>query len=231
MREYKSSSIKSWAEDDKPREKLMLKGKAALSDAELLAILLRSGSKNESAVDLSKRILYENDNKLSNLSKCTLKQLLCFKGIGEAKAVSIVAALELGQRRKVELGQLWTKIESSRMVYDLMQPLLGDLAHEEFWILLLNNSNKIIHQQKLSKGGLTATVVDVRILFKLALEHQAVGIILCHNHPSGQLTPSETDLRITKKIKQAAMLFDIMVLDHLIVTEQAYYSFADENIL
>ncbi len=231
MREYKSSSIKSWAEDDKPREKLMLKGKAALSDAELLAILLRSGSKNESAVDLSKRILYENDNKLSNLSKCTLKQLLCFKGIGEAKAVSIVAALELGQRRKVELGQLWTKIESSRMVYDLMQPLLGDLAHEEFWVLLLNNSNKIIHQQKLSKGGLTATVVDVRILFKLALEHQAVGIILCHNHPSGQLTPSETDLRITKKIKQAAMLFDIMVLDHLIVTEQAYYSFADENIL
>ncbi|MBW3517650.1 DNA repair protein RadC [Flavobacterium sp. NKUCC04_CG] len=231
MKEYKGTSIKSWAEDDKPREKLMLKGKAALSDAELLAILLRSGSTDQSAVDLSKRILNEYDNKLSNLSKQSLKQLLRFKGVGQAKAISIVAALELGQRRQREMGKLWTKIESSRMVYDLMQPIIGDLAHEEFWVLLLNNSNKIIHQQKLSIGGLTATVVDVRILFKLAIEHQAVGIILCHNHPSGQLTPSETDLRITRKIKQAALLFDISILDHLIVTEKDYYSFADENIL
>lgn len=231
MEVYRSSSIKSWAEDDKPREKLMLKGKAALSDAELLAILLRSGNKEESAVDLSKRILNEYGNKLSNLSKRSLKQLLLFKGIGQAKALSIVAALELGQRRQVEIGQSYPKIESSRMVFDLMQPLIGALNYEEFWILLLNNSNKVIHQQKLSKGGMTGTIVDVRILFKIALEHQAIALILCHNHPSGQLSPSDTDMRITKKIKQAGLLFDIVVLDHLIVTEKAYYSFADENLL
>ncbi len=231
MEVYRSSSIKSWAEDDKPREKLMLKGKAALSDAELLAILLRSGNKEESAVDLSKRILNEYGNKLSNLSKRSLKQLLLFKGIGQAKALSIVAALELGQRRQVEIGQSYPKIESSRMVFELMQPLIGALNYEEFWILLLNNSNKVIHQQKLSTGGITGTIVDVRILFKIALEHQAIALILCHNHPSGQLSPSDTDMRITKKIKQAGLLFDIVVLDHLIVTEKAYYSFADENLL
>lgn len=228
---YSSTSIKTWAEDDKPREKLMLKGKAALSDAELLAILLRSGNKDESAVDLSKRILNEYGNKLSNLSKRSLKQLLLFKGIGQAKALSIVAALELGQRRQVEIGQLCPKIESSRMVFDLMQPVIGSLNYEEFWILLLNNSNKVIHQQKLSTGGITGTVVDVRILFKIAIEHQAIAMILCHNHPSGHLRPSDTDMRITKKIKQAGLLFDIMVLDHIIVTEKAYYSFADENLL
>ncbi len=231
MEVYRNSSIKSWAEDDKPREKLMLKGKAALSDAELLAILLRSGNKEESAVDLSKRILNEYGNKLSNLSKRSLKQLLLFKGIGQAKALSIVAALELGQRRQVEIGQSYPKIESSRMVFELMQPLIGSLNYEEFWILLLNNSNKVIHQQKLSTGGITGTIVDVRILFKIALEHQAIALILCHNHPSGQLSPSDTDMRITKKIKQAGLLFDIVVLDHLIVTEKAYYSFADENLL
>ncbi|WP_430615176.1 RadC family protein [Flavobacterium sp. JP2137] len=231
MEVYKKASIKAWAEADKPREKLILKGKASLSDAELLAILLGSGNREENAVDLSKRILGEYGNNLNALSKRSLKQLVAFKGIGEAKAVAIVAALELGQRRLIEPGTQQPKIESSRMVFNLMRPLIGTLGYEEFWILLLDTSNTVIHRQNLSKGGLTGTLVDVRILFKIALEHHAVAVILCHNHPSGQVIPSETDLRITKKIQQAGLLLDIVVLDHLIVTEKAYYSFADQNLM
>ena len=177
-------SIKNWAEDDKPREKLMIKGKAALSDAELVAILIGSGSRNESAVSLSKRILASVDNNLNALGKLSLKQLMEFKGIGEAKAVSIAAALELGRRRRSEEVLELQKITSSKTVFEIMQPIIGELPHEEFWVLYLNNSNKVIHKSQISKGGITGTVVDNRMVFKTAFEYHATSIILCHNHPS-----------------------------------------------
>ena len=224
-------TIKEWAEDDKPREKLMLKGRLALSDAELLAILIGSGNREETAVTLSQRILKENNNNLAALSRQSLKQLMLFKGIGEAKAIAIVAALELGQRRRSQDALLLPQITSSTKVFELMQPLIGDLSHEEFWVLFLNNSNKVVFKTNLSKGGLTGTVVDVRILFKLALEQQATGLILAHNHPSGKLKPSEADLSITRKIKEASKLLEITLLDHLIITEHGFYSFADEGVL
>lgn len=224
-------SIKYWAEDDQPREKLMLKGKAALSDAELIAILIGSGSRNESAVELSKRILKSVDNKLNALGKLSHKQLMGFKGIGEAKAVTIAAAMELGRRRREEEGVDLKQITSSKAVFDIMQPIIGELPHEEFWIIYLNNSNKVIYKSQLSKGGLTGTVVDARLVFKTALEHNAVGLILVHNHPSGTLNASEADKQITRQLKMAGHALDIKVLDHVVVTEKAYLSFADEGIL
>lgn len=223
-------AIKYWAEDDKPREKLILKGKAALSDAELIAILIGSGSRNESAVSLSQRILSSVDNNLNALGKLSLKQLMEFKGIGEAKAVSIAAALEIGRRRRVEESIELQKITSSKAVFDIMQPLIGELPHEEFWVLYLNNSNKVIYKSQLSKGGITGTVVDVRLIFKMALEHNATSVILCHNHPSGKLLASDADREITKKLKIAGEQLDIKVLDHIIITENGYYSFQDEGI-
>lgn len=223
-----SFSIKFWAEDDRPREKLALKGKAVLSDAELLAILIGSGSRNESAVELCKRILASINNNLNALGKLSVQQLSEFKGIGEAKAISIIAALELGRRRKNEDAIELTKITSSKSVFDIMQPLIGELAYEEFWVLFLNNSMKVLHKAQLSKGGITGTVVDVRIMFKLALEQNATSIILVHNHPSGSLQPSEADFEVTKKIKIAGKTLDISVIDHIIITETSYYSFKDE---
>lgn len=224
-------SIKYWAEDDQPREKLMLKGKAALSDAELIAILIGSGSRNESAVELSKRILASVDNNLNLLGKQSLQQLMNFKGIGEAKAITIAAAMELGRRRREEDVVDLKKITSSRAVFEIMQPLIGELPHEEFWILYLNNSNKVIYKSQLGKGGITSVIVDVRIVFKTALEHNAVGIILCHNHPSGQLQASEPDKQLTRELKAAGRTLNINVLDHVIVTETGYLSFADTGIL
>lgn len=223
-------SIKHWAEDDKPREKLMLKGKAVLSDAELIAILIGSGSRNESAVSLSKRVLSSVDNNLNALGKLSLKQLMEFKGIGEAKAVTIAAALELGRRRRIEEAIVLDRITSSKAVFEIMQPIIGELLHEEFWVLYLNNSNKVIHKSQLSKGGITGTVVDVRLIFKLALEHNATAIILSHNHPSGKLLASDADKEITKKLKFAGAQLDIKVLDHIIITEKGYLSFQDEGI-
>lgn len=224
-------SIKYWAEDDKPREKLMLKGKSVLSDAELIAILIGSGSRNESAVQLSKRILASVDNNLNVLGKLSVKQLTNFKGIGEAKAISIVAATELGRRRKSEENLELNKITSSKAVFEIMQPIIGELPHEEFWVLYLNNSNKVIYKAQISKGGITGTVVDTRIIYKTALEHGATSILLVHNHPSGTLVASEADKHITRKLKEAGKHLDIPVLDHVIVTEQSYFSFADEGIL
>ncbi|NDI97664.1 JAB domain-containing protein [Flavobacterium sp. LaA7.5] len=224
-------SIKHWAEDDKPREKLMQKGKTALSDAELIAILIGSGSRNESAVELSKRILASVDNNLNALGKLSLQQLMQFKGIGEAKAISIAAAMELGRRRREEDGIDLKQITSSRAVFQIMQPIIGELPHEEFWIIYLNNSNKVIYKNQLSKGGITGTVVDVRIVFKTALEQNAVGIIVAHNHPSGNLRPSDEDKNITHQLKTAGKSLNINVLDHVIVTENGYYSFADEGVL
>lgn len=224
-------SIKNWSESDRPREKLLLKGKESLSDAELLAILIGSGSRNESAVSLCKRILKNSDQKLNRLAKLSIQQLMDFKGIGEAKAISIVAALELGRRRRGEEAMELKKISSSQTVFEIMQPILGELAHEEFWVILLNNSNKVLHKYVLSKGGITGTLVDLRLLFKDALSYGAVGIILAHNHPSGALKPSKADLTITKRIKDGAATLDLKLLDHLIITEKTYYSFADEAML
>lgn len=223
--------ISSWSEDDKPREKLMLKGKNALSDAELIAILIGSGSRNESAVDLSKRILNSVTNNLNALGKQSLTQLMKFKGIGEAKAISIVAALELGRRRRAEEAVELTKITSSRVIFEIMQPIIGELTHEEFWIVFLNNSNRVISKAQLSKGGMTGTVVDVRMVFKMALEAGATSIVLCHNHPSGTLKPSDADIKITQKLKLAGESLEIPILDHIIVTETAYFSFVDGDIL
>ena len=223
--------IKSWAEDDRPREKLLHKGKVSLSDAELIAILIGSGSRNESAVQLSKRILASTGNQLSDLGKLSVKKLCEFKGIGPAKAVSIVAAMELGRRRRTEEALEKKKITSSASVFELMQPIIGELYHEEFWIIYLNNSNKVIEQLQLSKGGITGTLVDVRITLRKALEVGATSIILAHNHPSGTLRPSEADKQLTQKLKTAAQSLDIKVLDHLIVTEKSYFSFADEGVL
>jgi len=223
-------SIKHWSEDDKPREKLMLKGKSVLSDAELIAILIGSGSRNESAVSLSKRILLSVNNNLNALGKLSLKQLMAFKGIGEAKAVTIAAALELGRRRRTEELPEFFKITSSKAVFEIMQPIIGDLLHEEFWVLYLNNANKVIYKAQLSKGGITGTLVDVRLIFKLALEHNATAIILSHNHPSGKLVASDADREITKKLTFAGEQLDIKVLDHIIITEKGYLSFQDEGI-
>ncbi|MBE9576509.1 RadC family protein [Flavobacterium proteolyticum] len=222
--------INQWAEDDRPREKFLLKGKSTLSDSELLAILIGSGSRNESAVQLCQRVLASSENNLNTLGKMSVSQLMQFKGIGEAKAISIAAALELGRRRRAEDAIELEKITSSKAVFDIMQPIIGELPHEEFWVLYLNNSNKVIYKAQLSKGGITGTVVDIRLIFKIGFEQNATGIILTHNHPSGKLMASEADLKITKRIKEAGQTLEIQVLDHLIIIENGYLSFQDEGI-
>ncbi|HLV92816.1 MAG TPA: DNA repair protein RadC [Aequorivita sp.] len=231
MEENTNFSIKNWNEDDRPREKMLQKGRIALSDAELIAILIGSGSRNESAVSLSQRILAAAHNNLNELGKFSVSDLMKFKGIGKAKAISIVAAMELGRRRRAEEALEKKKITSSYSVFEFFQPLIGELPHEEFWILYLNNSNKVIRSSQLSKGGITGTLVDVRLVFKEAIELGAVSVILAHNHPSGTLKPSHADIQLTKKLKTAGDSLDIKVLDHLIVTEKTYFSFADENML
>jgi DNA repair protein RadC len=224
-------TIKNWAEEDRPREKLVLKGKAALSEAELIAILIGSGTKTLSAVDLSKLILSKYDNNLNELAKCSVEDLKKFKGIGEAKAITIVSALELGRRRKEAEQLKKPRITSAKSVFELMQGDLLDLDHEQFWILMLDRANNVIKKVQLSAGGVSGTVVDQKILFKGALECLASGIILVHNHPSGNLKPSEQDLRLTKKIQSAGVILDIPVIDHVIFTNHAYFSFADESML
>jgi DNA repair protein RadC len=224
-------SIKQWAEDDRPREKLLLKGRTSLSDAELIAILIATGTREESAVDLAKRILALAQNNLNLLGKCSVKDLQKVKGIGEAKAISIVAALELGRRRKQETLLSPQKIASSAEAYMLFEPLISDLPSEEFWVLLLNRANKIIHYKKVSEGGVSGTVVDAKIIFKYALEHLASCIMLCHNHPSGSPEPSEADKYLTKNIRAAAGVLQITLLDHIIIGQNTYFSFADSGLL
>ena len=226
-----SFPIKNWAMDDRPREKLLQKGKISLSDAELMAILIGSGSRNESAVDLCRRILAASEHSLNELGKLSIPQLMKYNGIGQAKAITIIAALELGRRRRTEDALERSKISSSSSVFELMQPLIGDLPHEEFHIIYLNNSNKVIRKMQLSKGGITGTLVDVRLALRMALEIGATSIILCHNHPSGNLNPSSADKQLTQKLKAAGESLDIKILDHLIVTERSYFSFADEGLL
>lgn len=230
--EYDKMSIKKWAKEDRPREKLLLKGVSALSDSELLAILIRSGSDSESAVELCRRILLKADNNLNKLGKMTVDDLIRhFKGVGPAKAISIVAALELGKRRKAAEVSQRKKITSSRDAYNLFFPILADLQHEETWALLLNRGNKVMTTLQVSRGGISGTVVDIRLILREALNHYASGIILGHNHPSGNCMPSPQDTQITRKLKEAAQWMDIALLDHLIVCHNAYYSFADEGII
>jgi DNA repair protein RadC len=226
----KHISIKDWAEDDQPREKLVNKGKQALSDAELLAILLGSGTVSMSAVELAKQILQGAGNNLHELAKMSVKELQKFKGIGEAKAITIVSALELGRRRKEAEPVKRDKITCSQDVYEIMKPYLLDLPHEEFWVMFLNRANVVIKTEKMSSGGVTGTVADPKIIFKRALEEMANGLILVHNHPSGNTQPSRADIELTQKMREGAKLLDMQVLDHLIFTDHHFYSFADEGI-
>lgn len=226
-----SLKITDWAVEDRPREKLYSKGTSSLSDAELLAILIGSGTRNRSAVDLGRELLSLVGNNLNSLAKLSISDLRKIRGIGYARAVTIAAALELGRRRKLAEIPETPQIKCSRDVFDLLSPSLSDLPHEEFWILFLNRSNKVINRMKLSQGGISGTVTDVRMVMKRAIENLASGIIVCHNHPSGNLNPSESDTRITQKIKEAGNLMDIQLLDHLIVSDKDYYSFADNGLL
>ena len=226
-----SIKITDWAVEDRPREKLIQKGTNSLSDAELLAILISSGTKEKSAVDLGRELLKIANNNLNSLGKLTISDLTKLRGIGLARAVTIAAALELGRRRKLAEGPEIPQIKCSKDVFDLFSPLLSDLPHEEFWILFMNRSNRVTNRMKLSQGGISGTVTDVRIVMKKAIECLASGIIVCHNHPSGNLNPSESDTRITQKIKEAGNIMDIQLLDHLIISEKDYYSFADNGLL
>ncbi|MGN6402832.1 MAG: RadC family protein [Flavisolibacter sp.] len=224
-------SIKQWAKDDRPREKLLGKGPAVLSNSELIAILINNGTKDKSAVELAQEVLRLGKDNLNELGKLSVKEFMRVKGIGEAKAISIAAAMELGRRRQAMTSREKTSVSTSADVANYLQTLLRDYKHEVFAVLFLNRSNKINHFQIISEGGITGTVADPRIILKKALEEDAVSLILCHNHPSGSLKPSRADEELTLKIKEAAKYFDIKVMDHLIVSDDGYYSFADEGIL
>jgi len=224
-------SIKEWSVNDRPREKFISKGKDALSDSELLAILIRSGTRNRSALAVSQEILQLSENNLSALAKMDLQDLMMVKGIGSTKAITIMTALELGRRRRLSEAVNRVKISTSNDAYDLMAPLLEDLTTEQFWVLYLNNANKVLCKEQISAGGMTATIVDVRLILKRALELKSTALVLCHNHPSGTLEPSKADVDVTNKMKKAASYMDIQVLDHLIVSDIAYFSFADQGRL
>lgn len=231
MNSIDNLSIKQWAEEDRPREKLILKGRAALSEAELIAILIGSGTPRISAVDLAKSILAATNNDLNQLARLSLTDLKKFNGIGEAKAVSIISALELGRRRKNMDSDEKPKISSSIDAYNYLKPNLLDLDHEQFWVLFLNRANKILKPEMISAGGVSGTVVDAKLIFKKALEVLASSIVLAHNHPSGNRQPSEQDIKLTKKLKSAGLTLDIPVLDHIIFTDEGYFSFSDESML
>jgi DNA repair protein RadC len=229
--EIKGLNIKSWSPEDRPREKLVLKGTSSLSDAELIAILLGSGTTTMSAVELAKRILQSVDYNLHDLARLSVKDLTKLKGIGEAKAITIIAALELGRRRKDTDPEEKPKVTSSKDGFELIRSHLQDIHHEEFWVILLNRANRVVKKHQISQGGVAGTVADPKIIFKLALQELASGIILAHNHPSGNLTASQADIDLTKKLKEAGKLLEIQVLDHLIIAGQKYFSFADEGLL
>jgi len=226
-----STSIKNWAADDRPREKMLTKGAAALSDSELLGILINTGNKFKSAVEIAKDILKLGDNNLNELGKLSLKELQKVKGIGAAKAITIAAALELGRRRHASAALEKTVIRTSLDIAQYLRATIKDFSYEVFAVLFLNKANKINHFEIISRGGLTGTVADPRVIFKIALEQDATSVVLCHNHPSGNLRPSKADEELTQKIKLAARYLDITVMDHLIVSEEGYYSFADGGLL
>ncbi|MDP9955588.1 DNA repair protein RadC [Epilithonimonas hungarica] len=224
-------SIKSLAEDDRPREKFLLKGKAAVSDSELLAIIMGSGNREESAVELARRILNSVENNWHRLSQLSIKDLMKFKGVGEAKAISIATALEIGNRRSQQEVLERQQISNSKDVFEVLQPHLSDLPTEEFWAVFLNHQNKILYKTCLFRGGIASSVADVRVIFKMALEHFSTRIIVAHNHPAGSLKPSREDIDITKKINEAGKLLEIELLDHIIIAQNKFYSFKEEGIL
>lgn len=225
-------NIKDWAEEDRPREKMLLKGVSSLSDAELLGILIASGNKNETAVELAQRILHSVSNNLNELGKLAIKDLIKnFNGIGEAKAITIVAAMELGKRRKLAEITVQPQITSSEDVYNILHPVLADLKHEEMWILLLNRANRVIKKIQVSKGGISGTVTDIRMIMKEAIDSLASAMILCHNHPSGNTQPSGDDDNITRKLSEAGSIMDIRLLDHVIICDHSYYSYLDKGKL
>lgn len=232
MEENCAVGIKAWSEDDRPREKLLQKGASVLSDAELISILIGSGTRNESAVGLARRVMQKADNDLNILARLTPTELSnSIKGIGYAKAVTIIAAMELSRRRRKVTQSEQDVIKESSDVYNIFLPDLGDLSYEEFWILLLNHANKVVAKVKIASGGVHQTIVDVKLLFKYALDRLATGIILCHNHPSGNLFPSASDKLLTNKIVDGAKFLDIRILDHVIIGRDEYFSFADEHLL
>ena len=229
--EARPLNIKSWSPEDRPREKLLLKGTSALSHAELIAILIGSGTTTLSAVEVAKKILQAVENNLHELAKLSVNDLMKVKGIGEAKAVTIVAALELGRRRKDIDSQEKPRITGSKDAFELLKGDLMDLPHEEFWVILLNRANRMMKKKKVSEGGVSGTVADPKIIFKFALEELASGVIVVHNHPSGNLAASQSDIDLTKKLKEAGKFLEVQLLDHLIIAGQKYYSFADEGII
>lgn len=228
---HASQPVRFWAKEDRPREKMVNKGKTSLTDAELLAILMNTGTKDESVINLSQRVLSAVQNDLLRLSRLSIQELMRFKGIGEAKAITIAAALELGRRRRDKEAYSKPFIKSSKQAFEILATSLSDIPHEEFWILVLNRANKVTGKYKVSSGGLTGTVADQRIIFKKALDDAACCLILAHNHPSGNLKPSQADIQLTKKMVEAGKILDIDVMDHLIISETDYYSFADNGLL
>jgi len=224
-------SIKSWAEDDRPREKMLQKGRAVLTDVELVAILIGSGTPSESAVDISKRILASVSNDLNKLGRLTIRDLMKFNGIGQARAIAISSAMELGRRRKESQTNAEAKITSSKDAFEILLPHLSDLNHEEFFALLLNRSNRFIEVVKISQGGVAGTVADTKIIFKAAIDRLASSVILAHNHPSGNRNPSQADLKLTKGLVEAGKLLEVSVLDHLIIADKSYFSLADEGLM
>lgn len=231
IEDSKPLNIRDWNPEDRPREKLLLKGTSALSDAELIAILIGSGTANLSAVEVSKKILLQSNNNLNLLAKLSIKDLMKVKGIGEAKAITIVAALELGRRRKESDSEEKPKITTSKEAFDQLKGDMMDLPHEEFWVLFLNRAHRVTKKKRVSEGGVAGTVADPKIIYKLALEELASGVVVAHNHPSGNLQPSQSDIDLTKKLKEAGRFLEIQLLDHLIIAGQRYFSFTDEGII
>lgn len=231
IEDSKPLNIREWSPEDRPREKLLLKGTSALSEAELVAILIGSGTAKTSAVELAKKVLLLSNNNLNELARLSVKDLMKIKGIGEAKAITIVAALELGRRRKAQDLDAKPKISSSKDAFDLIQGHLMDLPHEEFWVLLLNRMHQVVKKKRISEGGVSGTVADPKIIYKLALEDLASGVIVAHNHPSGNLKPSQSDIDLTRKLKEAGRFLEVQLLDHLIIANRNYFSFADEGLI
>lgn len=231
IEDSKPLNIREWSPEDRPREKLLLKGTSALSEAELVAILIGSGTTKTSAVELAKKVLLLSNNNLNELARLGVKDLMKIKGIGEAKAITIVAALELGRRRKAQDIDEKPKISSSKDAFDLIQGDLMDLPHEEFWVLLLNRMHQVVKKKRISEGGVSGTVADPKIIYKLALEDLASGVIVAHNHPSGNLKPSQSDIDLTRKLREAGRFLEVQLLDHLIIANRNYFSFADEGLI
>ena len=231
MNQYRSNNLKTWSVEDRPREKVIANGVQYLSDSELLAILLGSGTRNMTVVELARQVLHKSGNSLHELGRQTISDLVAIKGIGPAKAITLLAAMELGRRRGATQQTERIPVKSSETVFKLFHPILGDLDHEEFWLLMLNRANRVLGRFKVSQGGLSGTVIDTRIILKKALDNLASSIVVCHNHPSGNNQPSDADVKITEKLKKAAEMLEIKLLDHVIIADKSYFSFADEGLI